>query len=99
MLEHDGQRRTPLLDGDAEVAARDGEDEVEVLHVQGAIEAEQVSGVRDLLAGGGLIDEKRGGIPGEPEEEEDHGDDAPHDEDRVRQPPRKEPGHGPIVIS
>ena len=73
--------RAPLADGEAEVAARDGGDEVDVLHVERAVEAEQVPGVRDLLPGGGLVHEKRGGIAGEPDEEEDDGDDAPDDED------------------
>jgi hypothetical protein len=99
VLEHDRQRRAPLLDGEAEVAARDGRDEVEVLRVKRSLETEQVPGVGDLLPGGGLVHEKRGRIPGEPQDEEDDGDDAPDDEDRVNQPPREEPGHCTPVIS
>ena len=46
-----------------------------------------------LLARGGLVDEERGGIAGQADEEEDDGHDAPDHDDGVDEAPQEEPPH------
>ena len=72
------------------VTARHGQEEVHVLHVAGAVEAEQPADVGDLRLGGGLIHQEAGGVTGEAHQEEDHGDHAPDHEDGVQQAAEQE---------
>ena len=93
MVEDHAHGRPLLADGRAEVAAESRAEEVDVLHGERTVEAEQGARVRDLLLRRALVDEEERRVPGETDEEEDDGDDAPGHEHRVEQPSQQEGPH------
>jgi hypothetical protein len=70
-------------------------EEVQVLPPQGPVQAQHPARVSDLLVGGALIDEKRGRVTGEANQEEHDGDDTPDDKDGVDEATKDE---GPYAL-
>jgi hypothetical protein len=99
VLEHHLHRRSLLADRGSEIAARDRPQELEILDVERAVQAELAAGLGDLLLSRALIYEKRSGITGQADQEEDGGDHAPEHEHRVKRATEQEGAHRRRVIS
>src|SRR6266511_3961689 len=93
MLQDHGHRRSLLTDGGAKIATHDAHQKIRILHVQGTIETEEMTGVGDFLLRGRLIDQKSRGVAREAYQEEDDGHHAPDDEDGMQQTSEQKCAH------